>query len=269
MGRPVVFLHGNPTSSYLWRSIIPHVASTHRCLAPDLVGMGRLRKAPAVNRIASSITPATWTAGSTAWGSPRDVTFVVPRLGLGAWASTAPAAASQRARAPRLHGSAGVAGDLAGRCRRQRGRSSRPCARPPGEELVLSKNVPSAHPAAKRAARAHRGGDGSVPQALSRGGRVTPPDADLAAADLRIEGEPADVVDARHSCTGASSRRVPLPKLFINAEPGSHPPPAPSASSAEPGRARRRSPSRGATSSRRTPRTRSAAPSRPPGRPRP
>ena len=39
-GDPVVFLHGNPTSSYLWRNIIPHVESRGRCLAPDLVGMG-------------------------------------------------------------------------------------------------------------------------------------------------------------------------------------------------------------------------------------
>ena len=39
-GRPVVFLHGNPTSSYLWRNIIPHAAGRGRCLAPDLIGMG-------------------------------------------------------------------------------------------------------------------------------------------------------------------------------------------------------------------------------------
>jgi haloalkane dehalogenase len=37
---PVVFLHGNPTSSYLWRNVIPHVTSWARCLAPDLIGMG-------------------------------------------------------------------------------------------------------------------------------------------------------------------------------------------------------------------------------------
>ena len=37
---PVVFLHGNPTSSYLWRNVIPHVADQTRCLAPDLIGMG-------------------------------------------------------------------------------------------------------------------------------------------------------------------------------------------------------------------------------------
>src|SRR3546814_13793619 len=38
-GPPVVFLHGNPTSSYLWRNVIPRVAGVARCLAPDLVGM--------------------------------------------------------------------------------------------------------------------------------------------------------------------------------------------------------------------------------------
>jgi haloalkane dehalogenase len=39
-GRAVVFLHGNPTSSYLWRNIIPHVADRARCIAPDLIGQG-------------------------------------------------------------------------------------------------------------------------------------------------------------------------------------------------------------------------------------
>lgn len=45
-GAPIVFLHGNPTSSYLWRNIIPHVAGLGRCLAPDLVGMGDSGKSP-------------------------------------------------------------------------------------------------------------------------------------------------------------------------------------------------------------------------------
>jgi haloalkane dehalogenase len=39
-GDPIVFIHGNPTSSYLWRNVIPHLAGLGRCLAPDLVGMG-------------------------------------------------------------------------------------------------------------------------------------------------------------------------------------------------------------------------------------
>src|SRR5436309_5576228 len=43
-GDPIVFLHGNPTSSYLWRNVIPHVRSVGRCIAPDLIGMGRSDK---------------------------------------------------------------------------------------------------------------------------------------------------------------------------------------------------------------------------------
>lgn len=39
-GDPIIFLHGNPTSSYLWRNVIPHVADLGRVIAPDLIGMG-------------------------------------------------------------------------------------------------------------------------------------------------------------------------------------------------------------------------------------
>jgi len=39
-GDPIVLLHGNPTSSYIWRDVIPELASTGRCIAPDLIGMG-------------------------------------------------------------------------------------------------------------------------------------------------------------------------------------------------------------------------------------
>jgi len=45
-GDPIVFLHGNPTPSYLWRNIIPHVLPFGRCLAPDYVGMGNSGPAP-------------------------------------------------------------------------------------------------------------------------------------------------------------------------------------------------------------------------------
>ena len=43
-GDPIVFLHGNPTSSYLWRNVIPHLVGLGRCIAPDLIGMGDSRK---------------------------------------------------------------------------------------------------------------------------------------------------------------------------------------------------------------------------------
>lgn len=39
-GRPMVLLHGNPTSSYLWRDVIPELSGLGRCIAPDLIGMG-------------------------------------------------------------------------------------------------------------------------------------------------------------------------------------------------------------------------------------
>ncbi|WNZ25783.1 haloalkane dehalogenase [Leptolyngbya sp. NK1-12] len=40
-GDPILFLHGNPTSSYLWRNILPYLVTQGRCLAPDLIGMGK------------------------------------------------------------------------------------------------------------------------------------------------------------------------------------------------------------------------------------
>jgi haloalkane dehalogenase len=45
-GDPIVLLHGNPTSSYLWRNVLPHLQPRGRCLAPDLIGMGDSDKLP-------------------------------------------------------------------------------------------------------------------------------------------------------------------------------------------------------------------------------
>jgi haloalkane dehalogenase len=45
-GDPIVFLHGNPSSSYLWRNVIPHLQDLGRCIAPDLIGMGASSKLP-------------------------------------------------------------------------------------------------------------------------------------------------------------------------------------------------------------------------------
>jgi haloalkane dehalogenase len=45
-GRPIVLLHGNPTSSYLWRNVIPHLRGHGRVIAPDLVGHGDSAKLP-------------------------------------------------------------------------------------------------------------------------------------------------------------------------------------------------------------------------------
>src|SRR5712672_2290427 len=45
-GDPIVFLHGNPTSSYLWRNIIPRLQQLGRCIAPDMIGMGDSDRLP-------------------------------------------------------------------------------------------------------------------------------------------------------------------------------------------------------------------------------
>ncbi len=45
-GDPIVFLHGNPSSSYEWRNVIPHLVGMGRCIAPDLIGMGDSEKLP-------------------------------------------------------------------------------------------------------------------------------------------------------------------------------------------------------------------------------
>ena len=46
-GTPIVFLHGNPTSSYLWRQVLPHLKRSGRLIAPDPIGMGDSDKIPA------------------------------------------------------------------------------------------------------------------------------------------------------------------------------------------------------------------------------
>ena len=47
-GDPILFLHGNPTSNYLWRNIVPYLSDQGRCIAPDLIGMGKSDK-PDIN----------------------------------------------------------------------------------------------------------------------------------------------------------------------------------------------------------------------------
>ncbi|HVY53453.1 MAG TPA: alpha/beta fold hydrolase, partial [Gammaproteobacteria bacterium] len=43
-GDPILFLHDIPTSNYVWRNVIPHLANLGRCIAPDLIGMGKSDK---------------------------------------------------------------------------------------------------------------------------------------------------------------------------------------------------------------------------------
>ncbi|HET6368114.1 MAG TPA: haloalkane dehalogenase [Pseudomonadales bacterium] len=216
-GPPVVFLHGNPTSSYLWRNIIPHVASTHRCLAPDLIGMGDSGKAPAGSY--RFVDHARYLDGwLDAMGLARDVTFVVHDWGsaLGFhWARRHP----ERVRAL-IYMEALVQpvtwADWPEAARKifQAMRSSA------GEELVLSKNVFVERILPASVLRGLTEAEMAVyRKPYLEGGESRRPTLTWP-RQIPIEGEPADVVDAV-TRYGRFLSQSPLPKLFINAEPGS------------------------------------------------
>ena len=105
-GDPIVFLHGNPTSSYLWRKIIPRCTGLGRCLAPDLIGMGDSDKLPTSG-------PGSYTLGEhrrylDAWfeklGLTKNVTLIVHDWGLRPGLRLGPPS-SRRGQRHRLYGS--------------------------------------------------------------------------------------------------------------------------------------------------------------------
>lgn len=214
-GRPVVFLHGNPTSSYLWRNVIPHLAGTGRCLAPDLVGMGRSGSAPGGGyRFGDHVRYLD--AWFDAVGLVQDVTLVLHDWGsaLGFhWAARHP----ERVRAiaymealvqPRRWEDFHAGRDALFRALRS----------PEGERLVLDGNffvetvLPRSvlRPLADEEMEAYRA---PFVEPEARRPTLSWP------RELPIEGEPADVA-AAVAAYGAWLARSPLPKLFINAEPG-------------------------------------------------
>ena len=73
-GDPILFLHGNPTSSYLWRNIIPHLPSLGRCIAPDLIGMGKSDKPDIEYRFSDHVN---FVDGFIEKMGLKDITFVV------------------------------------------------------------------------------------------------------------------------------------------------------------------------------------------------
>ena len=64
-GELILFIHGNPTSSYLWRNIIPHVSGQARCIAVDLVGMGKSDHPDIPYRTATTTNTVTFALSST------------------------------------------------------------------------------------------------------------------------------------------------------------------------------------------------------------
>ncbi|GBE00029.1 haloalkane dehalogenase [bacterium BMS3Abin07] len=73
-GDPIIFLHGNPTSSYLWRNIIPYLSSCGRCIAPDLIGMGKSDKPNIDYRFVDHVK---YVEGFIEKKGLRNITFVI------------------------------------------------------------------------------------------------------------------------------------------------------------------------------------------------
>jgi len=215
-GEPIVFLHGNPTSSYLWRNVIPYLERTARCLAPDLVGMGDSGKEP--NGAYRFVGHARYLDGwFEALGLKRNVTLVVHDWGsaLGFdWAY-------------RNQGSVrGIAYMEAIVCPLKMAewpsvsqRIFQGLRSPAGEEMVLEKNL-----------FVERILPGSVIRKLTEAEMAVYRKPYLEAGESRrptltwprqipFDGEPADVTARVEAYAGWLSSSS-LPKLFINGDPG-------------------------------------------------
>ncbi|HEY6942285.1 haloalkane dehalogenase [Dokdonella sp.] len=214
-GDPIVFLHGNPTSSYLWRNVLPHLAGLGRCLAPDLVGMGRSSPSPAgpLRFIEHARYLDAW---FDALGLERDIVLV-----LHDWGS---ALGFHRARrhARQVQGIAYMEALV-----QPRRWDDFPAARaglfralrsPDGERLALDDNffvetvLPKSvlRPLSDAEMAAYRTPTASAPARLQ---------TLLWARELPIDGAPADV-DAIVAEYADWLAHDEVPKLFVNAEPG-------------------------------------------------
>jgi len=215
-GDPVVFLHGNPTSSYLWRNVIPHVEGTARCLAPDLIGMGESGKASR-----GSYRFRDHARYLDAWfealGLSQNLTLVVHDWGsaLGFdWAER------HRASVRGLVYMEAIVQPVTWAQWPERARLVFQALRSPaGEEMVLQKNVFVERILPASVLRGLTEEEMAVYRrpyrepGESRRPTLTWP------REIPIDGEPADVVAtvARYAGWLAGSN---IPKLFINADPG-------------------------------------------------
>ncbi len=215
-GDPVVFLHGNPTSSYLWRNVIPHLAGQARCLAPDLIGMGDSGKAPG-----GSYRFADHARYLDAWFDAVGLTERVVLVGHD-WGSALGFDWACR-RPDRVKGVAymeGIVRPMTWDEWPEQARNIFQAMRSPaGEEIVLQKNVFVERVLPASIMRTLTDEEFAVYRRpyLEPGESRRPT---LAwPRQIPLDGEPADVVDLvqRYADWLAASD---LPKLFINAEPG-------------------------------------------------
>jgi haloalkane dehalogenase len=215
-GEPIVFLHGNPTSSYLWRNVVPHLERLGRCLAPDLIGMGDSGKEP--NGAYRFVDHARYLDGwFDALGLKRNVTLVIHDWGsaLGFhWAYRNQACVRGIAYMEAIVRPVTMSEWPMASQRIFQGLRSGA-----GDELVLQKNI-----------FVERILPGSVLRGLTEDEMAVYRKPYLQPGESRrptltwprqipIDGEPADVtaiVDEYAKWLSSSS----IPKLFINAEPG-------------------------------------------------
>ena len=218
-GDPIVLLHGNPTSSYLWRDVLPHLVPLGRCIAPDLVGMGDSAPLPGSGPMRYSF--AEHRRHLDALLEQLDVrervTLVVHDWGSGLgfdWARRHPDAVAGIAYME------AIVRPLTWEEFPADGREIFQAFRSPaGEELILDKNlfVEGVLPAS---VLRDLGPDLDVYRApYVDGGERRRPMLDWPRS-LPIEGEPADVVADVQSYADWLAQS-PVPKLFVNAEPGS------------------------------------------------
>ena len=219
-GDPIVFQHGNPTSSYLWRNIMPHLADQGRCIALDLIGMGDSDKLDdsGPDRYTLLEHRQYFDAALRQLGVENNVTFVIHDWGsaLGFdWARRHPGSVRGIAYMEAIVRPVATWDNWPEAARRvfQGFRS------PAGEDMVLEKNVfvervlPGSclRKLSEKEMEVYR--RPFVNAGEDRRPTLTWP------RQIPIAGEPADVVRIVQDYADYFSK-ADVPKLFINAEPG-------------------------------------------------
>jgi len=215
-GDPMVFLHGNPTSSYLWRNVIPHVEGLARCLAPDLLGMGESGKSPS-----GSYRFVDHARYLDAWFDALGLTANVTLVGHD-WGSALAFYWAHR-NPDRVKGIAymeAVVQPVTWEEWPEPARSLFQAMRSPaGEDIILKKNVFVERILPASVLR----GLTDEEMAVYRRPYLEPGESRRPTLtwprEIPVEGEPADVVEIV-SRYGEWLSASDVPKLFINAEPG-------------------------------------------------
>jgi haloalkane dehalogenase len=219
-GDPIVLLHGNPTSSYLWRNVIPHLEGLGRVIAPDLIGQGDSEKLPeseGSERYSFQVAFDYLDGLLKHIAADQNVTLVLHDWGSGLgfhWASQNPQA---------VKGVAYMEAIVAPLSWQDWPESARGIFQgfrsDKGEDLVLTRNlfVEGVLPSSvlrdlSEEEMAHYRAPFDTP--ANRQPTLNWP------RQIPIDGEPPHMVSLVEAY-GAFMAESPIPKLFINAEPGS------------------------------------------------